>query len=471
MHDRTLIRAIRRYGPCVLLAALCSSSLLLAQETRLPRDRVVDPRLPQLERPLMYAGLPHHALGRATLRVRGDALFVGGFGKSGNDGVRIRFGAGESFLVRLPKPIMATDVQDGATLTITVRGPQGEPLGHVRGVDIGSVSRNEVDFTPVGSRTHMLRAFRGGKELVVLPGREGAFVVMPLPAGFRTSVMADGRLCIMMMWDKPTKIDIAGGPTVEADQLFIEAEGGNRLPPRHVREMELTGTLLPALHIASEQLGFSKHRIRGLGGAQLDAQTLAGGEALVVVRHGSTDGGIRAEFGAVGSALLRLASIVDASRGTDGGNIRAAVRDGSEKILGSVRALDRGQLYHHTADFAPLGTKEYTIILEHEGNVLKEVAGGPGTVSVVPGLGGTVGTTIMPDGSLCIMLMWEKPQPIKIDGAPPVMATRQFFISKGGRKLTQAAIGALELAGTGFAPIELVGIEAPVANIPPHGPR
>jgi hypothetical protein len=191
----------------------------------------------------------------------------------------------------------------------------------------------------------------------------------------------------------------------------------------------------------------------------------------MVVRHGNTDGGIRAEFGAVGSALLRLASIVEASRGRDGGNVRAAVRDSSGQILGSVRATDRGQLYHHTADFAPLGTKEYTIILEHEGKVLKEVPGRPGTVSIVPGLGGTVGTTIMPDGSLCIMFMWDKPQPIRIDGAPPVMASRQFFISKGGRKLTRSAIGALDLAGTGFAPIELVGIESPVANIPPHGPR
>lgn len=461
-----------------ILLLLGAPMLAAAQEPRpqpRPMPNLPDPGLvPELLLPLargdvLFSGLPHRALGNARLRPQGGALFVEGFGASGQDGVHVRFGPAEYFLLRFPRPIMATDVPDGATLTVTVRGPQGEPLGRVRGVDIGAVSRNEVDFRPIGSPTHTLTAFRGGQELVEIPGREGVFIQMPLPAGFRTSVMPDGRLCIMLMWDQPTKVEIEGGPTVEADQLFLQSEGPRRLPARHVREMELTGARLGRMHISSSGLGLSKREVVGLGDARLTARAGGPTDGGLVAIAGKGSGGVRARFGAVSSGLVRLGSIVEARHGRDGGTLTVAVRDTAGRVLGRIRALDGGDHYRQTADFGPLGTRAYTIRIEHDGKVVAELPGDAGTTYIVPGLGGGVRTSVMADGSLCIMFMWDQPQPVRIEGGPSFMATRLFHISKGGRRLPPDAIASLELAGSGFPPIELSEIQVPVLAKPEGG--
>lgn len=197
-----------------------------------------------------------------------------------------------------------------------------------------------------------------------------------------------------------------------------------------------------------------------------DARMVLRQDARLAVLPGTSGSGVRVYVGSAHSALVRLGAMVEARHGRDGETLTVTVRDGAGQPLGSVRAVDEGAWYRQAADFGPLGTREYVLRLEHGGEVVAVFPAGAGTTYVVPGLGAAVRTSVMPDGSLCIMFMWDEPQPIRI-GGKVLHATRLFHIARGGRALPHDIIGSLEFSGVGFPPIEFKEIQ--VSVVPPQG--
>ena len=448
-------RTLARLAGALLAVALAPVAGPAQERPQAPNPAVLQP-LPvqaRLSPVRPFAGLPHRAVGAATLTEEAGTLRVG-IPSGTEGGVQVDFGEAEFFRLRFPEPILAADTPDGATLSVSVLGPDGKPLGSVTGTDVGREARMAVDFRPVGTARYTIRALRAGRALVDLPGREWVFIETGLPSGFRTSVMKDGRLCILLFWDEPMLIRIEGGPTIEADRMFLESDGARPLPARHVRSMRIAGKGLGSFVVSEEALGLSGTPVVVVGAPRLSA----GANGVAV---GSTDrsGGVRVDTGPVPSVLTSLAAIVEARQGKDGGTIGVSALGGDGRPLGTISAIDEGESFRQQADFSPLGAETLHLRLERQGKIVYDEVVDVGTTTVEPGLGASIRTSAMEDGSLCIMFMWDEPQPVRIGGGEPILADRLFHISVGGKPLAAEAIGGLEIAGRDFPSMTLTGVQ------------
>ncbi len=444
---RTLHRAARLAAPLVIVASI-GPQAAAGQQT--PVGTVT------------FAGLPHHPLGAAILAEVPGGLDVRATDPKDEAGVRVDFGEAEFFRLRFPKPILAPDAPDGARLSVSVHDAAGRRLASLDGTDVGKEVRTTADFSGVGTSRFTVRALREGKTLVELPGREWVFVQVGLPSGFQTSIMKDGRLCVMMMWDEPMHVRFEDGPTVDADQVFLEQDGGPPQAQRSVRSMALAARGLGGFRIAREAIGLSRVPVALVGATRVEARAHG-----VVVQSTAAEGGVRIETDPVASARLDLASMVDAADGQDGGTMRVSTLDPKGVPLGSVSAVDEGERFRQTADFSPLGARQMTLRLEREGKLVKQVVVPVGTSTVEPGLGAAIRTSRMADGGLCIVFMWDEPQPVRIADGPPILADRLFHQARGAKPLPLEAIGGLEVVGRSYPPMTLVGFEAPVAAVTP----
>jgi len=194
-------------------------------------------------------GLGHTGLGDATLAANGGTLTVGNLGISGNNGVAIDLERSEDFLASLLDVTSAQGPRPHPWFQARAFGQFGDvvnhDLGSLRFMDAGVPAvQLEADFSPVGASTHTIEVWQSGQLVRRITGHSGivgTLNVWPSGIGKLGGAGADSALTLWARFTGGVRVSIAGGPTLDGDELRVLAESPSS-PIGAVRSLHLQGT-------------------------------------------------------------------------------------------------------------------------------------------------------------------------------------------------------------------------------------
>jgi hypothetical protein len=365
--------------------------------------------VPGMPPPVDAFGLTHHALGSAHLEASGGTLTVSNIGSSGKDGVGVD--VGETYFhflseVRVDVPKLPVGLAytydalgrlasggDGRLMTLSGEIIPGGPL---------SVLQITPDFSPLGATTSSVSLFLDGDLVFQQSGLSGPGCFFPSPP---TCVVGVGRPhhapdgTILIRFPAPTPVSIPGGPTIQADEMYLAAEG-------QLDEIAFIGH--PELRVAcpiwgngdgftilDEALGCHGVSYRALGQARLEPS----GGTLTVSNIGSSGkDGVSIDLddpldpiGSSGEDGVRVATEPIGLR--DDGDAVFASATGTlgsgppGSPLGSAGCQNQGGVVRASADYSPIGSPTGRVEVYAEGALVGSavVPGGGFVATVVPG--------------------------------------------------------------------------------------
>ncbi len=189
-----------------------------------------------------WFGLSLGPLGLSTLTLEADdCLVVGNIGTSGQDGFRALLG-GDRFRVRFESGIEAASAPDGNMLVVRARNTSLGLLGSVAAVDVGNQYAVHVDFSPLAPSGTTVLIFDGETTVLQLPNGDPDYDYPDdfAPQTIGVSILPDGSLCIMFMWDRLVRFDPPGAGTVYGDRVMMISTPPTRFPSRPGRSRSWT---------------------------------------------------------------------------------------------------------------------------------------------------------------------------------------------------------------------------------------
>lgn len=197
-------------------------------------------------RAVEWFGLSLSPLGLATLTLEGDdRLVVGNIGTSGVDGFRAQLRS-ERFQVEFEDGIEAASAPDGNRLVVRARDASLGLLGSVAAVDGGSHYDVFVDFTPLAPSGVTVLIFDG---VTPVSGTINGDPDYDYPDDFApqtigVSILPNGSLCIMFMWDRLVRFGPPGAETVFGDRVMMISTNEVPLAPGTLAFVDVNASLL-----------------------------------------------------------------------------------------------------------------------------------------------------------------------------------------------------------------------------------
>jgi hypothetical protein len=178
---------------------------------------------------LGYFGHGHSALGTAMLTADGGMLTVGHIGSGGSNGVSIDLNNALNVSLSLaPLDIPAS----GALLQESASGQFGSSSNHNLGsLQFSAVAGGTVqmtpDFSPVGASSYTIEVRQNGQLVQRFTGHTGTVGtagIWPTALGELTSGSLTGAPGCTASFGQPVQIVIAGGPSLQGDELRVFPE-------------------------------------------------------------------------------------------------------------------------------------------------------------------------------------------------------------------------------------------------------
>ena len=389
---------------------------------------------------LSYAGLPHTALGQATLMEATDgALLVSNIGSSGQDGVSVAL---PSDLTAWEAHWQPLDPLDALPVGAYVREALiGTGNGVVNGV-LGTLqvtkagTSNHVvsaDFSPLGASTYTVQAYRQGVLVAQATNQPGAALAAAVggleSAGFEVS-------CCPLRWrgwldwgTAGTSLSVAG-TTVSCDNLYITPEGVSFTgPPTAV---EITASQIPSLTITSET---KRLTYAGLPHTSLGSAIVEGRDGWLYLGNIGSSGQDGVEIQLNGAHYFDAQWLDPDPAGTlpVGAYVQSQIIGTAGTVVNGVLGSSQitkvaGGGFLMTADFSPLGTSTRTVEVYNHGELVARVTGQTGPVGTCSSISWDVSWECCPskwDWS------FELGASLALNGGPTVLGDRVLLIPEG----------------------------------------
>lgn len=321
----------------------------------------------QLHAQQVFAGLPHTAVGKATLALSGARLAVANIGSSGMDGVEIALGATEYHTVTL-ETAGAAALPTGAALRVSSRGElnglQNQEILALRIEDVGNEFGLSVEAGNLAPQSITVEA--------TLAGNVVASAIFTTSVGLPPIVTFPPQGCyIDPVWPMNGDVwalvglatsgptTILGLPPVIADQVHLLL--GN--PAATLGSLSATVVVadnVPSFEIVTEELGMFGHGHTALGAATI---TGVGGAKVTVSNIGSSgQDGVVINLGDANQADLQLDPVSLSALGAHLAVSATGTFSGVAKTdLGGASLTNVGSTIDVQADFSALGANQVRV--------------------------------------------------------------------------------------------------------------
>ena len=146
---------------------------------------------------------------------------------------------------------------------------------------------------------------------------------------------------------------------------------------------------------------------------------------------------------------------LEASKNPPGSLIQFAVKDINGRTISSVIAKNIKNSYLHSFNFRPIGSYTFGAIVKNKGKVVANLKGYNGNISLTIPTPDNQVVRIIPSGDLCLMFMWDTPQPIGFKNRRVVYGTSMMITSENGRTLAPGSLGGFYIIGKNINPITI----------------
>ena len=347
--------------------------------------------------PVIFDGLVHAALGRATLDIVSNDLVVSNLGSSGQDGVSVALGVPTARVLNFHYP----NPQGDGTLTLTSLGSYaGQPVtaqAVMRTIITftGDIQTYAFDPSPQGASTYTMRIFDGSRLVFESQGNSGAslqkkkfdYQLLPMDDWHMGSYDDDGNYTpgtCTQTGPSVTYFTVIGGPTVIGNRVLIIPEHPSLVVQAILGATLQTAGQITAFQIHAESLSDAHTTATVLGAATFQPS----GSQLTLANIGSSgNDGVSLDIGRSASASVALAPITPAPVGafvqfSAVGSI-GGMPDQSLGYLRVTHVSSAADGYEVTADLSPDGSPTQRVEVWGNGVLLAAFPGHVGPVAHV----------------------------------------------------------------------------------------